>query len=248
MFTIYKRDLARMIHSNVVGVIIILFLMMMGAMFFIDFFDTIQPLNLRKFFSQAPLLLSIFCPALTMAIISDERSHQTLDLLETMPVTTWKIVLAKFLVCMTLLSVVFIFTLSYPITLSTLGPLDWGPVIGGYIALLLLGGGYVALGIFASACSKDQVTSFLFAFFLCFALTFIHRLSADSSGMTATILQNFSVNAHFSNIARGVIDIRDIIYAVSLQFLALTATHLVLDIKKYPKVVKSIETETKSED
>ena len=231
-----------MIHSNIVGVIIILFLMMMGAMFFIDFFDTIQPLNLRKFFSQAPLLLSIFCPALTMAIISDERSHQTLDLLETMPVTTWKIVLAKFFVCMTLLGIVFIFTLSYPITLSMLVP-----VIAGDILLFLLGGGYVALGIFASACSKDQVTSFLLAFFLCFALTFIHRLSADSSGMTATILQNFSVNAHFSNIARGVIDIRDIIYAVSLQFLALTATHLVLDIKKYPKVVKSIETETKSE-
>lgn len=235
MFTIYRRDLSRMIHSNVVGIIIVLFLMMMGAMFFIDFFDSIQALNLRKFFSQAPLLLSIFCPALTMGIIADERSKQTLDLLQTMPIQTWKIVLAKFFVCLTLLGIVFFFTLSYPMTLSTLGPLDWGPVIGGYIALILLGGGYIALGIFASACTKDQITAFLLAFFMCFALTFIHRLSVDSSGMTATMLQNLSANAHFSNIARGVVDIRDIFYALTLQFFALTATQLVLDAKKYPK-------------
>ena len=237
MFTVYRRDLSRMIHSNVVGVIVILFLMMMGAMFFIDYFEDIQALNLRKFFSQAPLLLSIFCPALTMGIIADERNRQTLDLLQTMPVQTWKIILAKFLTCLTLLTIVFIFTLSYPITLSTLGPLDWGPVIGGYIALILLGGGYIALGIFASACTKDQITAFLLAFFLCFALTFIHRLSADSSGMTATMLQNLSANAHFSNIARGVVDIRDIFYALSLQFFALTAAHLVLDAKKYPRTL-----------
>ena len=236
MKTVYRRDLSRMIHSSVVGTIIVLFLMMMGAMFFVDFFDNVQALNLRKFFSQAPLLLSIFCPALTMGTFAEERSHQTLELLETMPVQTWKIVLAKFLCCMTLLAVVFGFTLSYPISLSTLGALDWGPVIGGYIALMLLGGGYLALGILASACTKEQISAFLLAFFMCFALTFIHRLSADSSGMTATMLQNLSANAHFSNIARGVIDIRDILYALTLQFFALTATVLVLEAKKYPAV------------
>lgn len=223
-----------MIHSNVVGIIILLFLMMMGAMFFIDFFDQVQALNLRKFFSQAPLLLSIFCPALTMGTFAWENQQNTLGWLQTMPVKTAHIVLAKFLSCMTLLIAVFFFTLSYPITLSTLGTLDWGPIWGGYIALILLGGGYIALGILASACTKDQITAMLIAFFLCFGLTFIHRLSEDASGMTATMLQNLSANAHFSNIARGVVDIRDILYALTLQFFALTATGLILETRKYP--------------
>ena len=235
MWPIYQRDILRMIHSNVVGIIIVLFLMMMGAMFFIDFFDSVQALSMRQFFSQAPLLLSIFCPALTMGSFALEHNSETLDLLETMPVNSWEIVAAKFLSCLTLLTVVFAFTLSYPITLSTLGTLDWGPVIGGYLALILLGGGYIALGILASSCTRDQVTAVI-AFFMCLALTFVHRLSADASGMTATILQNLSANAHFSNVARGVIDIRDILYAVTLQFFALTATGLILETKKYPRM------------
>ncbi len=234
MWPIFRRDLARMIHSNVVGIIIVLFLTMMGALFFIDFFDNVQTLSMRKFFSQAPLLLSIFCPALTMGSFALEHNSETLDLLQTMPVNSWQIVAAKFLSCMALLMVVFFFTLSYPLSLSTLGALDWGPVIGGYIALILLGGGYIALGILASSCTRDQVTSILIAFFMCFALTFVHRLSVDASGMTATILQNLSANAHFSNIARGVVDIRDILYAFTLQFFALTATGLILEAKKYP--------------
>ena len=236
MWPIYQRDILRLIHSSVVGIIIVLFLMMMGAMFFIDFFDSVQALNMRQFFSQAPLLLSIFCPALTMGSFALEHNSETLDLLETMPVNSWEIVAAKFLSCMTLLIVVFAFTLSYPMTLSTLGTLDWGPVIGGYLALILLGGGYIALGILASSCTRDQVTAVLIAFFMCFALTFVHRLSTDASGMTATILQNLSANAHFSNVARGVIDIRDILYAITLQFFALTATGLILEAKKYPRM------------
>ncbi|MBQ1925047.1 MAG: ABC transporter permease subunit [Proteobacteria bacterium] len=235
MFTIYRRDLSRMIHSQTVGILVVLFLLIMGAMFFVDFFDTVQTLSLRKFFSQAPLLLSIFCPALTMNTLAQERAQKTLDLLQTMPIHSAHIVIAKFLTCLTLLGIVLFFTLSYPISLATLGPLDWGPVIGGYIALMLLGGGYIALGILASSCTKDQISAFLLAFFLCFALTFIHRLSLDASGSTATILQNLSVNAHFSNIARGVVDIRDILYALTLQFFAITATILKLESKKYPE-------------
>ena len=237
--TIYKRDLSRMLQSNIVAILIVLFLIMMGAMFFVDYFDNVQVLNLRKFFSQAPLLLSIFCPALTMGILAEERRMQTLDLLRTMPVHTWQIVVSKFLACLTLLAIVLAFTLSYPISLSTLGPLDWGPVIGGYLALMMLGGVYLSFGILVSSLTKDQITSFLIAFFLCFLLTFIHRLSTDSAGMTATILQNISANQHFSNIARGVVDMRDLIYAITLQCFALTATGFMMESQRYPtKILK----------
>ena len=237
VFTIFKRDLSRMLHSNVVAILIVLFLVMMGAMFFVDFFDNVQVLNLRKFFSQAPLLLSIFCPALTMGVLAEERRMQTLDLMQTMPVRTYQIVIAKFLACLTLLALVLVFTISYPISLSTLGPLDWGPVVGGYLALIMLGGVYLALGIWVSAVTRDQITSFLIAFFICFLLTFIHRLSMDSSGMTATLLQNISASQHFSNIARGVVDIRDIIYVITLQGFALTGTGLTIESQRYPQKV-----------
>lgn len=237
ILTVFKRDLGRMIHSGIVVILIVLFLLMMGALFFIDFFQSVQDLSLRKFFSQAPLLLSIFCPALTMGAISEERRLGTLALLGTMPVTTLQIVVAKFAAVLTLLCTVLLFTLSYPISLSFLGELDWGPVVGGYLALIMLGGVYLSIGLLASSCTRDQVSAFLLAFFVCFLLTYIHHLSLGASGHLASLLQALSISEHFSTIARGVVDLRDILYAVSLQFLALASTVLVIESHRYPNKI-----------
>ncbi len=234
VWTIFRRDLSRMIHSNVMGMLIVLFLVMMGALFFVDYFKDIRVLNLRPFFSQAPLLLSIFCPALTMGTIAGERRAQTLQWLETTPVGSFEIVAGKFLSCLALLSVVLCFTLSYPLTLSCLGVLDWGPVVGGYLALVMLGGMFISLGILASSLSRDQISSLLLAFFMCFVLTYLHRIALDSTGWWAEVLGTLSADVHFSNIARGVVDIRDILYAVTIQFFALSAAVLQLESGKYP--------------
>lgn len=234
VWTIFRRDLSRMIHSNVMGMLIVLFLVMMGALFFVDYFKDVRILNLRPFFSQAPLLLSIFCPALTMGTIAGERRAQTLQWLETTPVGSFEIVAGKFLSCLALLSVVLCFTLSYPLTLSCLGVLDWGPVVGGYLALVMLGGMFISLGILASSLSRDQISSLLLAFFMCFVLTYLHRIALDSTGWWAEVLGTLSADVHFSNIARGVVDIRDILYAVTIQFFALSAAVLQLESGKYP--------------
>ena len=234
VWTIFRRDLSRMIHSNVMGMLIVLFLVMMGALFFVDYFKDVRVLNLRPFFSQAPLLLSIFCPALTMGTIAGERRVQTLQWLETTPVGSFEIVAGKFLSCLALLSVVLCFTLSYPLTLSCLGVLDWGPVVGGYLALVMLGGMFISLGILASSLSRDQISSLLLAFFMCFVLTYLHRIALDSTGWWAEVLGTLSADVHFSNIARGVVDIRDILYAVTIQFFALSAAVLQLESGKYP--------------
>ena len=234
VWTIFRRDLSRMIHSNVMGMLIVLFLVMMGALFFVDYFKDVRVLNLRPFFSQAPLLLSIFCPALTMGTIAGERRAQTLQWLETTPVGSFEIVAGKFLSCLALLSVVLCLTLSYPLTLSCLGVLDWGPVVGGYLALVMLGGMFISLGILASSLSRDQISSLLLAFFMCFVLTYLHRIALDSMGWWAEVLGTLSADVHFSNIARGVVDIRDILYAVTIQFFALSAAVLQLESGKYP--------------
>ncbi len=234
IFTVFRRDISRMVYSNVVATIIVLFLIIQGALFFADYFKDVQSLNLRDFFSQAPLLLSIFCPALTMSAISEEKARGTLSLLQTMPISSFQIVIAKFFSCLALLSGVLVFTLSYPVTLSSLGPVDWGPIWGGYIALIMLGGVFIALGIVASSIARDQISAFLLAFFLCFALTYIHRLSQHASGAAASLLQYASANMHFSNIARGVVDIRDILYAATIQIFALAAAVLRIESQKYP--------------
>ena len=234
VWTIFRRDLSRMIHSNVMGMLIVLFLVMMGALFFVDYFKDVRVLNLRPFFSQAPLLLSIFCPALTMGTMAGERRAQTLQWLETTPVGSFEIVAGKFLSCLALLSVVLCFSLSYPLTLSCLGVLDWGPVVGGYLALVMLGGMFISLGILASSLSRDQISSLLLAFFMCFVLTYLHRIALDSTGWWAEVLGTLSADVHFSNIARGVVDIRDILYAVTIQFFALSAAVLQLESGKYP--------------
>ena len=235
-----KRELSRMLHSSVVMIIVILFLVMLGGMFFRDYFDTVRSLSLRPFFSQAPTLLAFFCPALTMGRIAGERSDHTLDLLLTMPLHSAHIVLAKFVACLVVLVFVLLCTLSYPLTLSGLGELDWGPVIGGYVALFMLGGGYCAIGLLTSAWAEDQMIAVLTAFFLCVALTYVDMLVVSSSGTLAVLLQNLSASYHFSNIARGVMDIRDILYTLSLQCIAVCGAVFTLEARRYPDpVVKS---------
>ncbi len=234
VWTIFRRDLSRMIHSNVMGMLIVLFLVMMGALFFVDYFKDVRVLNLRPFFSQAPLLLSIFCPALTMGTIAGERRAQTLQWLETTPVGSFEIVAGLFVLCLGLLSEVLGFTLWYAGTVPCLGVLDWGPVVGGYLALVMLGGMFISLGILASSLSRDQISSLLLAFFMCFVLTYLHRIALDSTGWWAEVLGTLSADVHFSNIARGVVDIRDILYAVTIQFFALSAAVLQLESGKYP--------------
>ena len=182
---------------------------------------------------MAPVV-PIFCPALTMGTSAGERRAQTLQWLETTPVGSFEIVAGKFLSCLALLSVVLCFTLSYPLTLSCLGVLDWGPVVGGYLALVMLGGMFISLGILASSLSRDQISSLLLAFFMCFVLTYLHRIALDSTGWWAEVLGTLSADVHFSNIARGVVDIRDILYAVTIQFFALSAAVLQLESGKYP--------------
>lgn len=226
-----------MLQSSVVMIIVILFLVMMGGMFFRDYFDQVQSLSLRPFFAQAPILLAFFCPALTMGKIAGERADHTLDLLLTMPLHSAHVVLAKFVACLIVLAFVLLCTLSYPLTLSQLGTLDWGPIWGGYTALFMLGGGYCAIGLLTSAWAKDQMISVLTAFFLCVALTYIDMLVGSSSGTGAVLLQELSASYHFSNIARGVIDIRDILYTLSLQCLALCGAVFMLEARRYPDPV-----------
>ncbi|MBA2662092.1 MAG: ABC transporter permease subunit [Bradymonadaceae bacterium] len=213
---VMKRELGSYFNSVVAYIVVILFLMITGALFWLSFFQEINVLSLRSFFDQAPLFLAFFAPAITMGLFATEKRSGTLELLMTMPISNFQIVLGKFLASVVLLAVVLLMTLPYAVTLSRLGPLDWGSVWAGYIGLLLLGSSYCAIGIMASSWTRDQVVAILLAFSICFFLYLVNQLVGQPTGTMARVVEYMSTSYHFQNIARGVVDTRDVFYYFSL--------------------------------
>lgn len=213
---VLKRELGAYFNSVVAYIVVILFLVITGALFWLSYFQEINVLSMRSFFGQAPLFLAFFAPAITMGLFAEEKRSGTLELLMTMPISDFEIVMGKFLAAVGLLVVVFVMTLTYPLSLSRLGELDWGAVWAGYLGLLLLGASYSAIGIMASTWTKDQVVAILVAFSICFFLYLIDQLVGQPTGVTAQVIEYMSTSYHFDNIARGVVDSRDVIYYLSL--------------------------------
>lgn len=235
---IYKRELSAYFNSIVAYIVVILFLIITGALFWLSYFQEVNVLSMRSFFAQAPLFLAFFAPAITMGLFAEEKRSGTLELLMTMPVRDFDIVAGKFLAAVTLLAVVFVMTLVYPLSLSQLAQahqtsLDWGSVWAGYLGLLLLGASYAAIGLMTSSWTKDQVVAILGAFSICFALYVIDQLVGHSSGFSTRIAEYLSTNYHFENLARGVIDSRDVIYYLSLIGVCLVVTQSSLAARRW---------------
>lgn len=213
---IWKRELQAYFTSPVAYTVVILFLVIEGALFWLNYFQEINLLSLRSFFNQAPLFLAFYAPGITMGLVATEKRSGTLELLMTMPVSDFQIVTGKFLAAVTLLGVAFAMTWTYPYTLAQLGDLDWGAVAAGYVGVMLLGSTYAAIGVMASSWTRDQVVALLSSFALCFALYLIDQLAGQPTGTWAEVVQYVSSSYHFQNIARGVIDLRDVVYYLSI--------------------------------
>ena len=149
-----------------------------------------------------------------------------------MPVTDLDIILGKFFAALAFIAVMLLPTVSYAISVSFLGDLDWGPVIGGYVGALLLGAAFCALGLFASALTKNQIIAFIIGMIICFALTMVDKILFFLPESMLGFFQFIGADYHFENVARGILDTRDILYFVSVVFVALYGTFLVLQEKK----------------
>lgn len=229
IWTIFKREVGAYFNSPVAYVVTALFLVITGALFWLNYFQDLTSLSLRGFFAQAPMFLAFFAPAITMGLLAQERRSGTLELLMTLPVSDAQIVLGKFLAAVFLLGVVFLTTLPYPLTLDMLAGkfgthLDWGATLAGYLGLLLLGATYAAVGLMASSWTKDQEIAILIAFVLCFFLYIIDQLVGQPTGATALAAEYLSTAHHFQTFARGVIDARDVIYYLTVIATCLITT------------------------
>ncbi len=229
---ISRREIRTYFNSPVAFIVVPVFVMVTGYLFFTQLFLERQA-DLRGFFNIMPLLFMFIIPAITMRLLADEKQLGTLELLITMPVRDWEVVVGKFLAAMALLCTAIGLTLVFAITVRTLGPLDRGPAIGGYLGLVLMGGAYVAIGVMASSLTRNSIVSFIIAFAISFALYLLGKLTQFLPSSLQGLVSYLSIDAHFENIGRGVIDTRDVIYYLSVITVSLLVATLSLESRRW---------------
>ncbi|MFQ6100170.1 MAG: Gldg family protein [Anaerolineae bacterium] len=205
------------------------------SFFWVDTFFARGIADVRPLFRWMPLLMIFLVGALTMRQWSEEQRSGTLEVLLTLPVSHIQLVAGKFLAVMTLVTVALALTIFLPVTVSLLGNLDWGPVVGGYLAAILLAAAYAASGLFVSSRTDNQIVALILTVLLC-GLFYL----AGSGGVTdfvgdrlGEILWAIGSGSRFESIQRGVVDLRDLAYYLSLMGIFLTLNVASLDSKKW---------------
>ena len=230
MTTIALKEFSDYFISPIAYIVISLFLIVTGWFFFSTFF-IFGRADLRDFFSLLPITFSFIIPAVTMRLFSEERNVGSYETLLTMPVSFTDIALGKFFAATLFTAAMLVPTLSYPVFISFIGELDPGPVIGGYVGAILLGGAYCAIGLFASSLTRNQIIAFIVGCALCFMLTILDRLLFFVPTVLIPYINYLGANTHFLNIAKGIIDSRDILYFLSVIFIFIFSTYLVMHEK-----------------
>ena len=226
-YNIFKKEFKAYFISPIAYIVISVFLLVTGWFFFSTFFIYNQA-DMRGFFTLLPLVFAFIVPAITMRLFSEELNVGSYEILMTMPVTFTDAVLGKFAAAVAFIAAMLIPTLSYPIFISFIGQLDWGPVIGGYIGALLLGATFSAVGIFSSSLTKNQIIAFIIGMAICFALTLVERMLFWVPDVIVDVVEQIGANYHFQNISKGIIDSRDILYFISMSFIGLYGANLVI--------------------
>ena len=227
---IFEKEFRTYFVSPIAYIVISIFLLVTGWFFFMTFFLFDQA-DLRNFFALLPIIFSFVVPAVTMRLFSEELNVGSYEILLTMPVTIRQVVLGKFLASLVFVAAMLVPTLAYPISVAFLGELDWGPVMGGYIGALLLGASFSAIGLFASSLTRNQIIAFITAMAICFSLTLIDKMLFFLPQVLLGFLQYLGADFHFRNFSKGILDSRDILYFLSVSFVALYGTHLALQEK-----------------
>ncbi len=243
MFPIFRKEINSFFSSPIGYVVVGVFLVLMGLVMWV--FPDYSVLdgsyaNLDTLFSIAPLVFMFLIPAVTMRTFAEEKQSGTIELLVTRPISDWQIVGGKFLACVVLVAFALLPTLLYYFTVYRLGApvgnLDGGGIVGSYIGLLFLAAAFVAIGVFASSLTNNQIIAFVLATFLSFfvylAFDFLSRLPIFF-GKSDDIVQSIGIQYHYDSMSRGVLDTRDLIYFGSLIAVFLAATVLSLGRRKW---------------
>ena len=237
MFIIFKKEVSTFFNSLIVYIVIGVFLLLTGLMFWLYPDTNILDYGYAEmdaFFQIAPYILLFFVPAVTMRMLSEEIKSGTIELLFTKPLSVWDIVFGKFLSCVFIIVLALLPTLIYYFSIyklgNPIGNVDSASVFGSYFGLVLLASVYAAVGIFMSSLTKNQVVAFLLAA-VCSYILFvgIEQFSALFSGSIQFFLSYLGLSFHYNSIGKGIVDSRDVIYFVSVSVFFLLLTLLSLN-------------------
>jgi ABC-2 type transport system permease protein len=236
---ILKRELASYFATPVAYIFIIIFLMLSGVFTFYlgQFFERGQA-DLTSFFNFIPWLYIVLVPAVSMRLWSEERRSGTIELIMTLPLSTFQVVIGKFLAAWLFIGLALILTFPQWLTVNYLGDPDNGVILAGYIGAWFMSGGFLAIGSCLSAATKNQIVAFILTLVVCFVLVVSgFPIVQDVFSSWAPLwlvdaVSNVSFLSHFNAISRGVIDLRDFVYFAVMIVAFLYATALVVDMKK----------------
>ena len=237
MFTniniIFKKELKSYFNSPMAYIFLVVFAIVTGY-FFTNTFFLFNQSNMRALFNIVPLVYLFFIPAITMGLIAREKNIGTMEVISTLPINDIEFVVGKFLSALSLIALGLVFTLIHFFTLVNVGTnIDYGAVFTGYLGLLMLGSVYASVGTFASSVTDNQVIAFIISVFIVLIFFLMDKMLYFMPATIAGIIQYLSVDYHLSNISRGVIDSRNIIYFASLIGFFLFTTVRVLEIRKW---------------
>jgi ABC-2 type transport system permease protein len=229
VWIIAKKELNSFFDSLLAYIMIIAFLVFTGLFTWL-LGRTIFLMNeasLQSFFAVAYWALFLFIPALTMKLIAEEKSSGTIELLLTKPVSDSQMILGKFLAVLLLVIISLALTIPYYISVASIGPIDHGATIMGYIGLILMSAAYISIGIFASSFTNNQIISFLLALFIGIFFHLIFGIvSGYFPGFIGNTLNYLSISTHYESIIRGVVDSKDLIYFLTIIILGLFGAEL----------------------
>lgn len=236
---LFRRELRSYFATPVAYVFIVIFLVLMGTFtFYLGGFYERGQADLRPFFNFHPWLYLFLVPALSMRLWAEERKSGTVELLMTLPVTPWQAVLGKFFAAWVFTGIALALTFPIWITVNYLGEPDNGAILTGYIGSFLMAGGFLAIGACLSAATRNQVIAFVFSVVICFGFLlsgFPMVLDVFSGWLPQVVVDgiaSLSFLTHFTNISRGVIDLRDLVYFGLLIYAFLYANTVVLQWKQ----------------
>ncbi|MBS4012715.1 MAG: gliding motility-associated ABC transporter permease subunit GldF [Bacteroidetes bacterium] len=243
MLNLFRKEINSFFNSLIAYIAISVFLIITSLFLWVFplNYNIIQSgyANLDSLFQIGPYVFLFLIPAITMRFFSDEKKSGTIEMLLTKPLSDINIIMAKYLAGITLVLLSLIPTLIYFLTVYMFaaphGNIDIGGIIGSYLGLLMLGAGFVAIGVFSSAITENQIISFIIAVFLC-AMAFIgfEMLSSfEMFGSFDLFIKNLGMYSHYSSMGRGVIDSRDVIYFLSVITIFILFTKIKLESRKW---------------
>jgi ABC-2 type transport system permease protein len=230
---IFRRELQSFFNSPMAYIFLVIFAVVSGY-FFTNTFFLFGQSDLRVLFDMIPLVYLFFIPALSMGLIARENNIGTMETISTLPLNTYEFVIGKFLAGFCLILLGLLATSIHFITLVSVGTnIDYGAIFSGYLGLALMGATFTSIGIYASSVTDNQVVAFIIGVFLVLVFYMLDKTLVFAPQSIVGIIQFLAVDYHLSNISRGVIDSRNIIYFLSMIGFFIYLTIQTLEVRRW---------------